>query len=93
MEVEPAALVNYIHVLSVGVLTHTFIYLMETYTSPLCVLCYTIYLTLAVVVQSSSFTVNTCSVECPGGVPAMNNDILVKWRIALSINIGVLENH
>ena len=36
---------------------------------------------------------NTCSVELPGGVLTMNNLILGKWRIALSINIGVLENH
>ena len=36
---------------------------------------------------------NTCSVELLGGVPAMNNLILAKWHIALSINIGVLENH
>ena len=36
---------------------------------------------------------NTCSVELPGGVLAMNNVILTKWRIALSIKIGVLESH
>ena len=28
-----------------------------------------------------------------GGVRAMNSVILTKWRIALSIDIGVLENH
>ena len=46
--------------------------------------------------------VNMCSVELPigggggggggGGLHAMNN-VLTKWHIALSINIGVLENH
>ena len=37
---------------------------------------------------------NTCSVELPagGGVLAMNV-ILTKCRLALSINIQVLENH
>ena len=41
-----------------------------------------------------AFTVNTCSVELPaGGEHAMNNNILTKWHIALSIDIGVLENH
>ena len=54
-----------------------------------------VYLTLAVAVfiLHGKLDLNTCSVELPGGVLAMNNDILVKWRIALSINIGVLENH
>ena len=36
---------------------------------------------------------NTCSVELPAGILAMNNLILTKWRITLSINIRVLENH
>ena len=31
--------------------------------------------------------------QASGGVLAMNNFILTKWRIAVSINIGVLENH
>ena len=52
------------------------------------VLRYTIYLTLAVAVRTRAH-----AVKLPGGVPPMNNDILVKWRIVLSINIGVLENH
>jgi len=37
-----------------------------------------------------------CSVELlagGGGINAMNNIILTKWRIALSIGIGVFENH
>ena len=33
-----------------------------------------------------------CSVELPGGVVSMNNVILVKWRIALSINTEVPGN-
>ena len=43
---------------------------------------------------SSSFTVsNTCLVELlAGGIHSMNNVVLTKWYIALSINIGVLEN-
>ena len=36
---------------------------------------------------------NMCSAELPEGVLAMNNLILAKGRIELSINIGVLENH
>ena len=38
--------------------------------------------------------VNTCSVELPArGVHAMNNVVLTKWCIALSINIRVLGIH
>ena len=39
--------------------------------------------------------VNTCSVELPaGGVHAMNNVVLTKWRIALSITSECMfENH
>ena len=43
----------------------------------------------SVAVRCSSKVVlsNTCSVELPGGgVVSMNNVILAKWRIALSIN-------
>ena len=48
--------------------------------------------TLAVAVFGKLY-VNTCSVELPArGIHAMNN-VLTKWCIALSINIGVLENH
>ena len=34
--------------------------------------------------------VGNCSA---GGVFAMNNVILTKWHIALSVKTGVLENH
>ena len=48
----------------------------------------------AIFIFHSKLYVNTCSVElAAGGVHAMNNVVLTKWRIALSINIGVLENH
>ena len=51
-------------------------------------------LAVAVFVFHSKLYVNTCSVELPaGGVHAMNNVVLTKWHTALSINIGVLENH
>ena len=51
-------------------------------------------LAVAVFIFHGKLYVNTCSVELPaGGVHAMNNVVLTKWRIALSINIGVLENH
>ena len=73
--------------------------LLQTCTSSFYVLRHTIYLTLAVAIQSSSFMVasslNMCSVELPGGggeLVFMNNVILAKWRIALSINIKVLGN-
>ena len=52
--------------------------------------------TLAVVVFifHGKLYVNMCSVELPAGdVHAMNNVVLTKWRITLSINIRVLENH
>ena len=44
---------------------------------------------------ASVVSLNTCSVELPAegeGVVSMNNVILAKWRIALSINIEVLGN-
>ena len=41
---------------------------------------------------------NTRSIELlsgggGGGVHAMNDIVLTKWRVVLNINIGVLENH
>ena len=71
------------------------IFLLETCTSPFYVLRHTIYLTLAVAVPTwKASSLNMCSVELPGwGVVSMNNVILAKWRIALRINIGMLENH
>ena len=51
-------------------------------------------LPVAVFIFHGKLCVNTCSVELPGGgVHAMNNFVLTKWRRTLSINIGVLENH
>ena len=54
--------------------------------------------TLVVAVVFSSFTVsypvyvNTCSVKLPaGGVHAMNNVVLTKWHIALSITLECLR--
>ena len=75
-------------------MTHTLSFT-AALTSPLYVLLHTCQ-TLAVAIRSSSFTeakleLNTCSVELPGRCAAMN--IVPRWRIALSINIGVLENH
>ena len=46
---------------------HTLKHLLETYTSPLYVLCYTIYPTWAVVVLSSSFTVKHALSQASGG--------------------------
>ena len=54
-------------------------------------LCFSYHPTFAVAVFISAFT---CSVELPaGGVHAMNIIIPTKWGIALSIYIGVLDNH
>ena len=58
-------------------------------------------LCFAVFIFHGKLYVNTYSVELlAGGVHAMNNVVLTKWHIALSINIGalsinirVLENH
>ena len=59
----------------------------------LCFVLYHLTLEVAVFIFNSKLYGNTCTVELPaGGVHAMNN-VLTKWRIALSINIGVLENH
>ena len=77
---------------------HTLLYFPWKHAYPRSMFCI-IPPTLAVAVSSSfmvSYPVyeNTCSVEFPArGVHAMNNVVLTKWRIALSIyNIGVLEN-
>ena len=58
------------------------------------VLYYQLTLAVAVFIFHGKLHVNTCSVELPaGGVHAINN-VLTKWRKALSIDdIGVLENH
>ena len=57
-------------------------------------LCFVIPMTLAVAIFHNKLYLNTCSDELlAGGTHAMNNAILTKWRIVLSINIGVLENH
>ena len=42
---------------------------------------------------SSAQLSNTCSVELPGGVVSMNNFIIAKWRLALSISkcLGIAE--
>ena len=48
---------------------------------------------VAVFIFHGKLYVTTCSVELQiGGVHAMNNVILTKWRIALSIDIRVLED-
>ena len=69
--------------------------LRSMHISHLCfVLYYQLTLAVAVFIFHGKLYVTTCSVELQnGGVHAMNNVILTKWRIALSINIGVLENH
>ena len=51
------------------------------------------FLSMFCVIPATLAVLNMCSVELPGVVLTMNNVILTKWRIALSINIGVLENH
>ena len=92
--------------LSVGILTYTFIYSWSNNTYPIILLLECAYprsmfcvipLTLAVAIFTfhGKLYVNTCSVGLPaGGVHAMNNVVLTKWRIALSTyNFGVLENH
>ena len=61
-------------------------------------LCFVLYyqLTLAVAIfifHGKLYVGTWYSVEVPiRGVRTMNN-VLTKWRIALSINIEVLENH
>ena len=89
--------------LSVGILTYTFIYSCFSNTYPIILLLEAAYprfmfcvipptLAVAVFTFHGKLYVNTCSVELqPGGVHAMNNVVLTKWHIAL--NIGVLENH
>ena len=70
------------------------------YTSPgsmhipdLCFALYHLILAVAVFIFHGKLYVNTCSVELPaGGIHAMHN-VLTKWRTALFINNGVLENH
>ena len=75
------------------------ILLLETCTSPFYVLRYTIYVPdfgccCPKFIFHGKLDLNMCSVEFLGGQPlAMNYLILTKWHIALSINIGVLENH
>ena len=86
--------------LSVGVLTYIFIYssfrnthlrilLLEACTFPLYVLRYTSYFQFGCCSLHLVTVLNMCSVELPGAVLTMNNVILTKWHIALSINIRV----
>ena len=94
-----------LHVLSVGILTYTFIYsccsntypkilLLEACISQIYVLCYVTDLgSCRLCLFHGKLYVNMCSNELPaGGVHAMNN-VLTKWHIAISIDIGVLEKH
>ena len=49
-------------------------------------------LAVAIYIFHGKLYVNTCSVELPvGGVRAMNNVVLTKWRIALSITSECLR--
>ena len=49
-----------------------------------------------IIIEKKSY-LNTRSIELlsggGGGVHAMNDIVLTKWRVVLNINIGVLENH
>ena len=55
---------------------------------------YDLTLALVVFIFHGKLYVNGCSVELPArGVHAMNNLVLTKWHIPLSIYIQVLENH
>ena len=90
---------TYTFIYSSSTNTYLIILLLETSTSPLYVLCYTIYLTGCWRPKFNfhgKLDLNTCSVDLPGGgggLLALKNLILAKWRIALSIDIGVLESH
>ena len=56
--------------------------------------CISQILAVALFIFHSKLYVNTCTVELlTGGVHAMKDVVLTKWRIALSINLGVLDNH
>ena len=88
-----------LHVLSLGILTYTFIYSCCSNTYPIILLleaCLSemfcvIPPTLAVAVFHGKLYLNTYSVEfLAGGIHAMNN-VQTKWRIALSITLECLR--